>query len=75
MIHPCLRPYHILHSDISDQICHAVIKILTINPVKSWIYSTTSQMNEQIGTFDGIDMWNVTNFGKFDFISNLSSKS
>ena len=55
MIHPCRQPSHILPAELSDQLCHAVIKPRCIKPMKASQYSTSFQMHEQRGTFNGID--------------------
>jgi hypothetical protein len=74
-IHPCLQPDHILPSAHSDQLCHAVIKSRTIKPMKASKYSNTFQMNEQRGSFNGIDTCSITNYGRFDFCSKLQHEN
>eukprot|EP00957_Ditylum_brightwellii_P212249 15367136-Ditylum_brightwellii.AAC.1 len=72
MIHLCCQPHHNFSADISDQLCHAVIKSRAIKPTKAAQCSNTFSMHKQHGTFNGIDTCSVTTFCKFDFISKLS---
>ena len=75
MIHPCQQPFHNLSTEISDQLCHTVIKTKTIKPLKAAQSSNTFSMYEQRGTFNGIDACSVTTFRKFDFTSKLSCEA
>ena len=55
-----------LPSKFSDQLAHAVLQCRTIKPVKATQYSTQFQMNEQRGSFTGIDtftLWNTRTSG------------
>ena len=74
-IHPPRQPHHIIPSDKGDQLCHAVIKPRLIKPMVARKYCTTYQMNEQRGSFQGIDICDVTNFGNFSFCSALLDES
>ena len=75
-IHPPRSPhFHSLSSKQGDQLCQVVLKTRTISPIKASKYSTTYQMHEQRGFFQGIDTCNVTNFGDFSFNSVLLEES
>ena len=69
------QPCHILPPGKSDQLCHAVIKPRTIHPLRKSIYSDSFQMQEQRGTFGGIDTSNITSYHNFSFRSKLLSES
>ena len=75
MIHTCRSPDHVLPQPFSDQLCHAVIQSRTVRPVQAKKYSTSFQMHEQRGTFNGIDTCSITNFGQFDMTSLLNAQS
>lgn len=64
-IHPPRIPSHIIPSEKGDQICRDVIKPRLIKPMKTMQYNNTYQMHEQRGSFQGIDICDVTNFGYF----------
>ena len=74
MIHTCRRPHHILPAARPDQLAFCVNRPRTVKPIKKSKFSTTYQMHEQKGSFNGIDTCSVTLFGKFDFSSHLSSE-
>ena len=74
-IHPPRQPHHIIPSEKGDQLCHAVIKPRLIKPMKASKYSNTYQMHEQRGSFQGIDICDVTNFGEFNYCSVLLDES
>ena len=74
MIHPC-RWKHNLASKRADQLCQAVINPRIIKPVQASKYSTSFQMFQQSGTFNGIDTCSNTSFGNFDFKSLLIDES
>ena len=71
MIHPPRQPNHILPSQYSDQICHAVIKPRTITVPKAQRYTNTYQLFEQRGNFNGIDTCSVTQYRNFKLLSYL----
>ena len=70
-IHVPRSPIPTLPSSQTDQICHAVVKTRTIKPMKASAYSNTYQMNEQMGSFQGVDTCNVTNVCDFGHNSHL----
>ena len=70
-VHTIGQPNHILSSKYSDQICHAVIKSHTIKPMKAQKYSNTFQIQEQRGTFNCIDTFNVTRYCNFKLSSTV----
>ena len=71
MIHPPQQPHHILASNYSDQIFHAVIKPRTVTTLKANSYSNTYKMHEQQGDFNGIDTCSITQYQKFKLLSYL----
>lgn len=74
MIHPPRSPStHTLSSSYSDQLAYCAIRTRTIKPMQKKYYSTSYQMHEQRGSFNGIDTCNITTFRKFDFNSKLLS--
>ena len=73
MIHTCRQPNHIIPALRPDQLAPCVNRPRTVKPVKKSKFSTTYQMHEQKGSFNGIDTCSVTLFGKFDFQSTLSA--
>ena len=75
MIHPCFQLLHILPSNYVDQLAPAVIKSRTIKPMKTSIYSTQFQMNEQRGTCNGIYSFILTDFHRFYLTSKLYAES
>ena len=66
VIHTC-RWKHNLPSKLPDQLCQTVIKPRMLKPVKAYTYSTSFQIFQDIGTFNGIDTCSNTSFGNFDF--------
>ena len=70
-VHTLCQPNHILPCKYSDQMCHAVIKPQTIKQMKAQKYSNTFQMQEQRGSFNGIDTCNVTQYRNFKLQSIL----
>ena len=70
-VHTLRQPNHILPSKYSDQIYHAVIKPQTIKQMKAQKYSNNFQMQEQRGSFNGIDTCNVTQYLNFKLQSIL----
>jgi hypothetical protein len=40
--------------------------------MKAKVYLTTFQMHEMHGLFVGLDTMNLTDYGKFDFLSYIS---
>ena len=74
MIHPC-RWQHNLPARRPDQLCQAVIQPRIIRPMKASKYSTSFQMFQQTGTFNGIDTCSATSYGNFDFSSKLSAEA
>ena len=75
MLHTCRQPDHIIPAMRPDQLAPCVNRPRTVKPVKKSKFSTTYQMHEQKGSFNGIDTCSVTFFGKFDFQSTLSAVS
>ena len=70
-LHVPRSPIPTLPPSKSDQLCHAVIKTRTIKPLKASAYSNTYQMNEQMGSFQGVDTCNVTSVCDFAHNSHL----
>ena len=75
MVHPCRQPNHILPTARADQFCYATISSRTVKPVKKSLYSNTFQMQEQRGSFSGVDTCNITDYHNFNFTSKLSSEA
>lgn len=73
MIHTCRQPDHNLPASRPDQFAPCVNRPRTVKPVKKSKFSTTYQMHEQRGSFNGIDTCSVTLFGKYNFQSTLSA--
>ena len=73
MLHPCRQPIHNIPALRPDQLAPCVNRPRTVKPIKKSMFSTTYQMHEQKGSFNGIDTCSVTLFGKFDFQSSLSA--
>ena len=69
-IHPC-RWKHNLPSKHSDQVCQTVMEPRLIRPTRSSAYSTSYQMFQQCGTFNGIDTCSATMHGRFDLPPSL----
>jgi hypothetical protein len=72
-IHTPRTPHH-LPSQQSDQLCHAIIKSRIVKNFKASAYSNSYQMNEQRGSFQGVDTCDICNFGDFTFKSRLLSE-
>ena len=66
--------HHSLPSKFSDQLSHCAIRTRSIKPMQKKYYSTSYQMHEQRGSFNGIDTCNISTYRKFDFRSSLLSK-
>ena len=64
-----------LPSKYSDKLAHAVLQYRTIEPVKATQYSTQFQMNEQRGSFTGIDTFTLSEYRRFDMTSKLLGES
>ena len=75
MVHLPQQPFHNLPSKQPDQLSHVIIQPRSIKTVRVAKYSTSFQMNEQRGSFSGIDTCSITNVGKFDFTSILLGES
>lgn len=67
-LHIPRQPRHVLPSIHGDQLCHAVIRPRTIKPMVAKKYSNCYQMHEQKGSFQGIDTYDVTNYGDFGYV-------
>ena len=74
MVHPC-RWQHNLPARKPDQLCQAVMQPRILRPMKASKYSTSFQMFNQTGTFNGIDTCSATSYGNFDFISKLTAEA
>ena len=74
-IHVPRVPKNTLPSKFSDQLAHAVLQCRTIKPVKATQYSTQFQMNEQRGSFTGIDTFTLSEYRRFDMTSKLLGES
>lgn len=74
MIHTC-RWIHNLPARKSDQLCQAVVNPRIIKPIQRQKYSTSFQMFEQRGNFNGLDTCSHASFGHFDFYSKLSAEA
>ena len=59
----------------SDQLVHAVLVPRTVQVMKKHGYSDSYQMCHVQEGFNGLDSYDVTEMGKFDFISELSARS
>ena len=70
-IHIPRQPKHILPSFHPDQLAHVSIKPRTISPMKAKQYSSSFQMHEQRGTFNGIDTCSITSYHNFAINSIL----
>ena len=68
---PRLPNNNMLSSKHSDQLSHCAIRTRSIKPMQNKYYSTSYQMHEQRGSFNGIDTFNVSSFRKFYFNSKL----
>lgn len=74
-IHPPRSPSQYgLPSKYSDQLSHCAIRTRSIKPIQKNYYSTSYQMHEQRGAFNGIDTCNISTYRKFDFNSALLSE-
>jgi hypothetical protein len=67
-IHPPLSPNGMLPGKWSDQNAHAIVVPRTISPMKANLYLTTFQMHKMRDTM------NLTDYGKFDFLSYISGR-
>ena len=74
MIHT-VQWQHNLPSKQPDQLCQAVVNPRTLKPVKPSKYSTSYQMFQQTGTFNGLDTCTHTSYGNFDFTSKLNNEA
>ena len=75
ILHTCRVPFHICPAAHADQLSHCVVQSRLVKPMKASKYSTEFQMHEQKGTFNGIDTFSVTQFGKFNISSRLLAVS
>lgn len=75
MLHCPRMPFHTLPAKHSDQLSPCVMNCRTSKPVKRTEFSTQYQLNEQRGSFNGIDTFTVTDFHRFDFTSILLYES
>jgi hypothetical protein len=53
----------------SDQNAYAIVVLRNISLMKAKAYSTSFQMQEMHGLFLGLDTMNLTDYGKFTFLS------
>jgi hypothetical protein len=58
----------------SDKNAHAIVLPRTISPMKGKMYSTTFQIHKMCGLFLGLDTMNLTDYGKFNFLSYISGQ-
>ena len=69
-IHPC-RWKHNLPSRHPDQICQTVVNPRVLKPMRTSFYSTSYQLFQQKGTFNGIDTCSATMFGQYHLPPSL----
>ena len=70
-IHPPEHPFGVFHSQYPDQLAPAVAKPRTIRPIKAHKYSTTFQMQETRGQFNGVDTMQLMSHHNFKIQSEL----
>ena len=71
MIRTCNWKHNLL-AKRPDKVCQAVVNPRLLKPVKASKYSTTFQLFQQTGSFNGIDTCSATSYDNFNFDSKLS---
>ena len=62
---------NILTASHSDHLSHVVLECREIKPLDTTQYSTQYQINEQCGSFNGIDTFTVSDLRQFDITLKL----